>query len=82
MSSSVLLQLLPIPGKDVELGDDIKEGAPHALGPGQVGVQLVLAPQLPSPRKVVCLQGHAKSKDISNSLIRTCQVKGYPRQPD
>ncbi len=69
MSSSILLQLLPIPGQNIKLGDDIKEGAPHALGPGQVGVQLVLAPQLPSPRKVICLQGHAKSKDTPNSLI-------------
>ncbi len=60
MSSSVLLQLLPVPGKDVEFGDDIKEGAPGAFSPGHVGVQLVLAPQLPSPRKVVCLQGQGK----------------------
>ena len=77
MSSSVLLQLLPISGKDVKSGDDIKEGTPHALGPGQVGVQLVLAAQLPSPRKVVCLQGHTKSQDIPNSLSRTCPGLGF-----
>ena len=76
MSSSVLLQLLPVPRQNIEFGDDIKEGAPGAFGPGQVGVQLVLAPQLPSPRNMVCLQGQAKSKDISNSQIRTCQVPG------
>ena len=44
MGSCILLQLLPVPGKDVELGDDIKEAAPHAFGSGQVGVQLVFSP--------------------------------------
>ncbi len=69
MSSSILLQLLPVPGQNIELGDDIKEGVPGAFGPCQVSVQLILAPQLPSPRKVICLQGHANSKDFPDRLI-------------
>lgn len=92
MSSSILLQLLPVPGQNVEPGDDIKEAAPHVLGSGKIGVQLVLAPQLPSPRKVICLQDYAKSKDTPDSLCGTygllnsaqkvvCMYKGQPKSP-
>ena len=49
------LELLSIPREDVELGNDIKEAAPHALGSGNVSVQLVFAAQLPSSRKVIGL---------------------------
>lgn len=79
MPSSVLLQLLPIPRQNVELGDDIEEGAPHALGLGKIGVQLVFAPQLPSPRKVVCLQGHAKSKDTPKQPDQNVSTRLYTR---
>lgn len=41
---SMSQQLLSISGQDIELGDDIKEAAPHALGSGNVVVQLILAP--------------------------------------
>lgn len=71
MSSSILHQLIAVPGKDVELGNDIKESPSHAFCLGHIGVQLVFAAQIPGPRKVVCLQ----QKDGTKTLVcRLCQT--------
>lgn len=56
VSSSILHQLIVVSGKDVKLGNDVKEGTPHSFCLGHIGVQLILAAQVPGPRKVVCLQ--------------------------
>lgn len=56
VSSGILGELLPVTWQNIELRNDIKEAAAHALCPSQIGVQLVLAPQLPCPRKVICLK--------------------------
>lgn len=63
VSSGILGELLPVAWQNVELRNDIKEAATHALCPSQIGVQLVLAPQLPCPRKVICL--NAKTFDVA-----------------
>lgn len=65
MSSSILHQLIVVSGKDVELGNDIKESPSHTFCLGHIGVQLVFAAQIPGPGKVVCLQ----QKDGTNTMV-------------
>lgn len=72
MCSSILHQLIAVPGENVKLGNDAKERTPCSFGSGHIGVQLVLAPQVPSPREMICLHLHTTGRQNLSQVPGKC----------